>query len=92
MFDVAGHRMCKTRLKMTVSCGRRTRTTQLHRTGHHPDDDIHDDDRTGHHDVSTMIKMMIVNIMMMTMMIIMTIMQEVNTQHQGRRQKLRRVV
>ena len=28
----------------------------------------------------------------MTMMIIMTIMQEVNAQHQGRRQKLRRVV
>ena len=46
MFDVAGHRMCKTRLKMMVSCGRLTRTTQLHPTGHHcdPDDDDPDDD------------------------------------------------
>ena len=51
MFYVAGHRMCKTRLKMMVSCARLTRTTQLHRTGHHPDDDdIHEDDCTGHHD------------------------------------------
>ena len=38
--------MCKTRLKMMVSCGRLTRTTQLHRTGHHcdADDDDKDDD------------------------------------------------
>ena len=44
MFDVAGHRMCKTRLKMMVSCGRLTRTTQLHPTGHHCDPDDADDD------------------------------------------------
>ena len=37
---VAGHRMCKTRLKMMVSCGRRTHTTQLHPTGHDRDDDV----------------------------------------------------
>ena len=46
MFYVAGHRMCKTRLKMMVSCGRLTHTTQLHRTGHdRDDDDDHDNDR-----------------------------------------------
>ena len=63
MFYVAGHRMCKTRLKMMVSCAQLTRTTQLHRTGHHPDDDIHDDDddREGHHDVSIMIMIVIMN-------------------------------
>ena len=36
--------MCKTRLKMMVSCGRLTRTTQLHPTGHHCDPDDDDDD------------------------------------------------
>ena len=59
MFDVAGHRMCKTRLKMMVSCGRLTRTTQLHPTGHHcdpddddgPDDDDDDDDYKDDDDV-----------------------------------------
>ena len=43
MFYVAGHRMCKTRLKMMVSCVLLTRTTQLHPTGHHHADDVHDD-------------------------------------------------
>ena len=91
MFYVAGHRMCKTRLKMMVSCAQLTRTTQLHPTGHHRDDDIHNDDRTDLYDVLVTIMMVIINTMMMIKMILMIIMQEVNTQHQGRRQKLRRI-
>ena len=72
MFDVAGHRMCKTRLKMTVSCGRLTRTTQLHRTGHHCDADDDDDDDDDKDD-DVLIITIVVMMLMMTMIIIIVI-------------------